>query len=81
MDESNKLESLGISPARLLVFVEQSSRSNVYHQVLLDKEEFEKISLLVGEIISPQDHTGARTIAMNISSDEFNFPDLQEIYG
>ena len=83
MTEQEK-ETLGLNPlelysTRLLVFVETAPQSNKYHQVHMDSEEFKKCSISVGDIVEKKDHNGIQTIALRMSVDSYDLPDLKEI--
>lgn len=66
---------------RLLVFIESEPQSNKYHQVLLEPEQFKRVSNAVsyGKItgLSPN---GNERVEFLESDEVYTLPDLKSIY-
>lgn len=65
---------------RLLVFIEKAPQSNQYYQVLLNKEEFKKVSLSIGRPTGKEIRPGVKEVENFTSEEEYVLPDLKEIY-
>lgn len=72
---------LHINEQRLLVFLETDAQSNKYNQVLLNGEQFKKVSDSIinsartGEDLKP----GMEEVELTTSEEEYDLPDLQSI--
>lgn len=64
---------------RLLVFLEVAPQSNNYQQVLFTQEEFKKTSETIGNVVLVEGDD--LTVAMNLSTEIYKLPDLQQIVG
>jgi hypothetical protein len=66
---------------RLLVFVETGPQTDKYHQVLLGKDQFKKVS---DAIIKTKEkcedlREGVESVTLETSEEEYLLPDLQSI--
>lgn len=77
------IEDLGISlnEQRLLVFLETEAQSGKYNQVLLNAEQFKKVSdAIINEIRTGEDlKPGMEEVEFTTSEEEYDLPDLQSI--
>ncbi len=64
---------------RLLVFIETAPQSNKYRQVMLNPEEFKKMSFSIGHTVEILPNGDQRTEA-NFSNDTYDIPDVPQIY-
>lgn len=62
---------------RLLVFVEESPQSNKYRQVILDPEEFKRVSMNLGTVTGKLDDQ-TENVEIQMSDEIYNLPDLQQ---
>lgn len=69
------IEELGIYETRLLVFMETDPQSNRYCQVLLNPDEFKKLSLSLGTTIGKDGDEDI--VELKLSEVEYKLPDLQ----
>lgn len=61
---------------RVLVFIEIEPQSNQFRQVLLDNEQFKKVTTLFGTLLKT-DEKGLEHYEMKESDEIYNLPDLQ----
>lgn len=64
---------------RLLVFIETNPQTNKYHQVLLNPEEFKRVSFAFGTK-RVAGKAGLLRTKIETGNVEYNLPDLQEIH-
>ena len=64
---------------RLLVFIEEEPQSNQYRQVILNKEQFKKVSDAVITIEKEKDEHGMEMVSFKHSEELYELPDLIEI--
>lgn len=69
----------GVYGTRLLIFLETKPQSNQYHQILLNEEEFKKVSMTLGKNTGAKDTNGNDIIELYHSKEIYPLPDLEEI--
>lgn len=78
-----KIEDLGlhIHEQRLLVFLETNAQSNKYNQIILNQEQFKRVSdAIVNESRAGDDlKPGMEEVEITASEEEYDLPDLQSI--
>jgi len=62
---------------RTLVFQETEPQSNKYYQVILNQEEFKRMSLSLGSVVG-EIRKGIDAVQLKISEETYDLPDLQE---
>jgi len=63
---------------RLLVFIESAPQSGMYHQILLDPEDFKRVALSIGRVVGED---GRQDIVKFVQSEEtYALPDLKQIH-
>ena len=71
-----KIDKYDLFGTRLLVFVEESPQSNKYRQIILNAEEFKKVSFSIGTITSRNGDD--EMVEFQMSEELYDLPDLQE---
>ena len=72
---------LHINEQKLLVFLETDAQSNKYNQVLLNGEQFKKVSdAIINSARTGEDlKEGMEEVELTTSEEEYDLPDLQSI--
>lgn len=65
---------------RMLVFIEEEPQSNKYRQVLLNAEQFKKVSDSIIKIEKQADENGQEIVSFDQSEESYTLPDLKEIH-
>lgn len=77
-----KIDPIELYTLRVLVFLETDAQSNKYNQVCLTAKQFKKMSDAISTEL-PEDKTlkkEFRNYETLLSEEEYELPDLQEIY-
>lgn len=64
---------------RMLVFLETDPQTNEYHQVLLTKQQYKKVSQHICELITPADVDGIEEVELNTSEETYFLPDIKDV--
>lgn len=75
--EQSPFSEFDLYGTRMLVFIEAEPHSNKYRQVYLDAEEFRKVSLSIGTVVST-DENGIDEVNVRYSEETYELPDLRE---
>lgn len=63
---------------RVLIFFEDAPQSNKYHQVILNKEQFKKVSFAIFQPTGLKCLHGHDQVNVEGSDEIYNLPDLKE---
>lgn len=75
----NNLDYEELYGVRLLVFQETEPQSNKYRQVLLDKEQFKKVSFDTSKLTGKKIMDNIDECTVMLSDEIYTLPDLKEI--
>ena len=78
MRDLMKIDNSVLYGKRMLVFLEEEPQSNNYRQVCLTSEEYKNIALSLGTIQELKEEQ--KKVKLELSEDEYQLPDLKEIY-